>query len=51
MFGPSLKARAGCGCVSRKMPSAPAASAHRASTGANSRWPLDLFRLARLGPA
>ena len=42
MFGPSLNARSGFGWVSMNRPLAPAASAARASTGANSRWPDDL---------
>jgi hypothetical protein len=42
MLGPSLKAASGLGWVSMNKPSAPAATAQRASTGANCRWPADL---------
>ena len=39
MFGPSLGACAGSGCVSRKSPSAPAATAANVSGGIISRTP------------
>src|SRR5262249_34718743 len=39
MFGPSLGALSGSGCVSMKRPSAPAATAASASGGMNSRAP------------
>src|SRR5687768_947708 len=39
MFGPSLGARSGSGCVSRKRPFAPAPSAAKVSIGMNSRAP------------
>src|SRR5690606_2286472 len=38
-FGPSLSALSGSGWVSMKMPAMPTATAARASTGTNSRWP------------
>ena len=38
-FGPSDSALSGSGCVSMKTPATPAATAARASTGTNSRWP------------
>src|SRR5438105_1748054 len=41
MFGPSLRAESGSGCVSMNRPSQPAATAALARTGANSRWPLE----------
>ena len=40
-LGPSDRAFSGCGCVSMKSPATPAATAARASTGTNSRWPPD----------
>ena len=39
MFGPSLKALSGSGCVSRNKPETPTAIAARANVGTNSRWP------------
>jgi putative membrane protein len=39
MFGPSEGAWSGSGCVSMNTAAHPTASAARASTGANSRWP------------
>src|SRR3954469_12655666 len=41
MFGPSLNARSGSGCVSINRPPQPAATAAFANTGANSLCPLD----------
>ena len=38
-LGPSERAFAGSGCVSMNTPATPAATAARASTGTNSRWP------------
>src|SRR5690606_14667654 len=38
-LGPSESASAGFGCVSMKSPAIPAATAARAKTGTNSRWP------------
>ena len=38
-FGPSDSALAGSGWVSMNTPATPAATAARASTGTNSRWP------------
>ena len=38
-FGPSESALSGSGCVSMNSPATPAATAARASTGTNSRWP------------
>ena len=40
-FGPSESALAGSGWVSMNSPETPAATAARASTGTNSRWPPD----------
>ena len=39
MFGPSEGARSGSWWVSMKTPATPTATAARASTGTNSRWP------------
>ena len=39
MFGPSLGARSGSSWVSTNRAATPTASAARASTGTNSRWP------------
>ena len=41
-FGPSDFASAGFGCVSMNRPATPVATAARASTGTNSRWPPEL---------
>ncbi len=40
-FGPSLSARSGSGWVSMNTPAIPLATAARASTGTNSRYPPD----------
>ena len=39
MFGPSEKASSGRSCVSMNRPATPTATAARARTGTNSRWP------------
>src|SRR5205085_5919073 len=41
-LGPSESALSGSGWVSMKSPAMPTATAARASTGTNSRWPPDL---------